>query len=68
MSQNITNSIVSTTSGVFGGVGKALSSHLTLANITLDGVADVAFYAAVSAIVGYGVKLVIDYLKRSFRK
>jgi len=68
MSQNDTNSIVSTASGIFGGVSKALSSHQTLANITLDGVADVAFYAAISAIVGYGIKVLIDYIKNSFRK
>lgn len=68
MSINDQNSIVSTASGIFGGVTKALSSHQTLANITLDGVADVAFYAAVSALVGYGVKMLIDYLKNRFRK
>jgi len=68
MSQNNTNSIISTASAVFGGVGKALFSHQTLANITLTGVADVAFYAAVSAITGIGIKLIIDVLKNRFKR
>jgi hypothetical protein len=68
MSQNIQNSIVSTASGIFGGVGKALLSQHTLASITLRGVADVAVYAAISALVGYGVKMFVDYLKNQFRK
>ena len=54
------NSLVATTSGICGGVGKAISAKLILANITLTGVIDVAFYAAISAMVGYGVKKVID--------
>lgn len=68
MSQNDQYSIVSTASGIFGGVGKALSSHHTLCNITFEGLTDVAFYAAVSAIVGYGMKILIDFLKNRFSK
>jgi hypothetical protein len=62
------NSLVATTSGICGGVGKAISAKLILANITFTGIIDVAFYAAISAMVGYGVKKAIDkvvfYLKR----
>jgi len=62
------NSLIATTSGICGGVGKAISAKLILANITFSGMIDVAFYAAISAMVGYGVKKVIDkavfHLKR----
>ena len=54
------NSLVATTSGICGGVGKAISAKFILSNITLIGVIDVAFYAAISAMVGYGVKKAID--------
>ena len=54
------NSLVATTSGICGGVGKAISAKLILANITFTGMIDVAFYAAISAMVGYGVKKAID--------
>jgi hypothetical protein len=62
------NSLIATTSGICGGVGKAISAKLILANITFTGMIDVAFYAAISAMVGYGVKKAIDkvvfHLKR----
>jgi hypothetical protein len=54
------NSLVATTSGICGGVGKAISDKLILANITFTRMIDVAFYAAISAMVGYGVKKAID--------
>lgn len=60
MGQNQFNSIVATTSGMFGGLSKALSSHLVLVNITFQGIIEVAFYAAISAAVGYAVKKAID--------
>jgi hypothetical protein len=41
-------------------VGKAISANLILANITFTGIIDVVFYAAISAMVGYGVKKAID--------
>jgi hypothetical protein len=69
MSQNSQNSIITTTSGIVGGVGKVLlSNQLTIASISLQATLDVAFYAAISAIVGYVVKLGIDKLKRKFHK
>lgn len=66
MTQNEQNSIVTTASGVFGGVGKAVSAHLT--GVSLDGMLEVAIYAAISAVVGYAVKLGIDKLKKVFKK
>ena len=60
MPQNQVNSIVVTTSGLCGGLGKALTAHLVLANITIHGTFDVAFYAGVSALVGYVVKKSVD--------
>ena len=68
MPQNQLNSIVVTTSGLCGGLGKALTAHLVLANITIHGTFDVAFYAAISALVGYGVKKGIDSLSIYFKK
>jgi hypothetical protein len=69
MSQNSQNSLITTTSGILGGVGKIfLSNQLTIASISLQATLEVAFYAAVSAIVGYAVKIGIDKLKRKFHK
>lgn len=68
MSQNQENSTVPTLFGLMGGLGKALSSHLVLMDITLQGVTDVIVYAAISAVVGYGVKKGIDSLAIYFKK
>lgn len=68
MAQNQINSVVATTSGICGGVGKAISANLILLNITLQSVLEVAVYAAVSALVGYGVKKGIDWLVNYFKK
>jgi hypothetical protein len=69
MSQNSQNSIVTTTAGIFGGVGKLfLSSPLIINNINFESTLEVAFYAAVSAIVGYAVKVGIDKLKNYIRR
>ncbi|MDX9933247.1 MAG: hypothetical protein RB294_11730 [Bacteroidales bacterium] len=48
MSQNETNSIVSTASGMAGGMGKALSLNPLFATISLQAILEVALYAAVS--------------------
>lgn len=68
MSHNDQNSVITTFSGIFGGVGKALSNYNVFANISLQGVFEVAFYAAISALVGFGVKVFIDYIKNQIRK
>jgi len=68
MSHNDQNSVITTFSGLFGGVGKAITSYHVFANISFQGVFEVAFYAAISALVGFGVKLLIDYVKKHFGK
>ncbi len=62
MAQNQVNAIVSTTSGVFGGVGKVITCNIMLNTISLQSLLEVSVYAAVSAVVGYCVKLGIDYI------
>jgi hypothetical protein len=62
MQGNIGLSIATTTSGMIGGVTKAVSANLTVLSISFQGIIDVAFYALVSASVGYGVKVGFDRL------
>ncbi len=64
MQHNLGLSITTTTAGMVGGVSKAVSEHLTLASISLTAMVDVAFYALISASVGYGVKLAFDGLRQ----
>jgi len=68
MPQNQINSVIATISGLCGGLGKALTANLVLTNITFQGILEVSFYAAISALVGYGVKKGIDSLVNHFRK
>lgn len=68
LGQNTGLSVMTTASGMVGGVSKAVSAHLTIASISLGGVIDVAFYAVISASVGYCVKLIYDYLLRDVFK
>ena len=60
-------SLATTASGMVGGVGRAIAEQHSLSSISLHGVVDVAFYAVVSASVGYCVKVAWDYLFQSFR-
>ena len=64
MAQNQVNSIVTTTSGIFGGLGKFLSANIFFAAITIQTLLEVAVYASVSALVGYGIKLIIDIIAK----
>ena len=59
--------IVTTGSGIFGGMIKVFSSGM-LPGITLSKTIEVAYYAAISAIVGYGIKLTIDHIKNRKNK
>ena len=68
MSSNHENSLIVTTSGLCGGLSKAIASNLVLTNITFQGIIEVAFYAAISALVGYGVKKGVDSLVNRFKK
>jgi len=67
MAQNQVNSIVATTSGIFGGLSKAILLKVVITTITLQTVFEVAVYACVSAIVGYGIKLIIDLVSKLFK-
>jgi hypothetical protein len=68
MPENHLNSIVATTSGLCGGLGKALTAHLVFTNITFQGIIEVSIYAAISALVGYGVKVSIDKLRKLYNR
>jgi hypothetical protein len=65
--QSFQTSIITTSSGVIGGVTKAVNSGFTLNSISIPHIIDVAFYAAISAFIGYSIKLGFDEL-RSFIK
>ena len=47
--QSFQTSVITTSSGVIGGVTKAVNSGFTLCSISIPHVIDVAFYAAISA-------------------
>jgi hypothetical protein len=53
-------SITTTASGVAGGIARAVSEQVTQTSISIHGIIDVAFYALVSATVGYSIKLILD--------
>ena len=58
------NTYFITISGLFGGMTKAYSSGIILSGITLPHIFEIAFYAAISAVIGYVVKLSIDSLRK----
>jgi hypothetical protein len=64
MAQNQVNSIVATTSGIFGGLSKAILLKVVISAITLQTIFEVAVYACVSAIVGYCIKMLIDLIAK----
>ena len=64
MTHNQITSLIVMASGVLGGVGKAISSHFV--NITFHGTVELAFYAAISAAVAYGITVL--YLANSTMK
>jgi len=64
----IQNTIITTTSGMIGGVTKALTAGFTLARITISNMLEIAIYAAISALVGYLVKFLIDELRAKYQK
>jgi len=66
--QSLTNSFITTSSGIIGGVAKAVTSGFTICSISLPHVIDVAVYAAISASVGYSIKLGFDELRKCVNK
>jgi len=67
MAQNQVNSIVATTSGIFGGLSKAILLKVVISAITLQTIYEVAVYACVSAVVGYCIKIIIDLVANIFK-
>lgn len=67
MQNNYGLSIVATTSGLLGGISRALTEQISVSSISLSGVVDVSFYAVVSATVGYCVKVVLDGAYKRFK-
>jgi hypothetical protein len=64
MPQNQLTSFITTASGFAGGMTRAFLGKVTLTAITLQSLVEVVLYAGTSALVGYGVKLGIDCLKK----
>jgi len=62
------NSTFITFLGLFGGMTKAISSGFVLCSISLPHVFEISVYAAISALVGYMVKLGIDVIRQRFFK
>ena len=67
MPQHQVSTLIVTTSAICGGMSQMVTSPCPLAAITLTNVSEVALYAAISALVGYGVKMGIDKIKRMIR-
>jgi uncharacterized membrane protein YjfL (UPF0719 family) len=59
-------SFVITFSGLFGGMTKAISSGFIFCSISLPHIVEIAVYAAISALVGYMVKLGIDSIRQKY--
>ena len=66
MSQNHFTSLITTLSGLCGGMTRALAGRITATVVTLNSLIEVALYAGTSALVGYAVKLAIDGIKRLY--
>jgi len=61
-------SFVITFSGLFGGMTKAISSGFIFSSISLPHTIEISVYAAISAFVGYLVKLGIDMFRTRYCK
>ena len=53
---------------MIGGLTKAYTSGFSTCAINLNQIVEVSFYAAISALVGYGVKLNVDTLRKKANK
>lgn len=60
--------VFTTISAVAGGIGKLLFTQPLLLDISFDGLMSVSVYAGASAVVGYFVKLGLDWSTRAFFK
>jgi hypothetical protein len=64
MQNNLGLSLMTTASGMIGGISKAVSSNLSFCSITTHNILEVIFYASLSASVGYIIKLSFDTVRK----
>jgi len=56
-------SIITTSSATVGGLSKAFILGFAQPTITLSQILEVSIYATISATIGYGIKMLFDWLK-----
>ena len=61
MYENNHTGVFTTISAVAGGLGKLLFTKPLLLDVTVDGLITVMSYAGASAVVGYVVKIILDF-------
>lgn len=61
-------SLTTTASAMVGGLTRAVSEQVTLSSISVPSIIDVAAYAVVSASVGYGVKVSLDWFSKAVKR
>jgi hypothetical protein len=55
------------TSGLCGGMSKIITAQVPLTILSVQSVFDVALYALISAVIGYGVNKGIDALSKKYK-
>jgi len=61
------DSMIITSSATVGGLSKAFILGFAQPTITFAQILEVSVYAAISATIGYGIKLCLDWLKKRIR-
>lgn len=59
------NALITILFGVFGGLRKAYEMSFVLIQINTSSILSVIAYAALSAVVGYFVKIGLDFIRRA---
>ncbi len=62
------NSMITTSSATVGGLTKAFVLGFSQPTITFPQVMEVSIYAAISATIGYTIKLLFDFFKTKVRR
>lgn len=62
------NSIITTSTATVGGLTKAFILGFAQPTITWPQLIEVSIYAAISATIGYSIKMGFDYLKAKLRQ
>ncbi len=60
--------MITTTSATVGGLTKAFVLGFAQPTITFPQILEVSIYAAISATIGYAIKMVFDVLKTKFKR